>query len=395
MDKNSFGGAAKPAAASMKTDMESGIDAELADERARFALESMFRRGLIPDDVYQARLRELMPVALRPEINHLPLAQTFRIARDAKTGVDVVTLTVSAHGYDGVAECRPYARYDETPAHVVAQIEHCRERWRLLPDHDRHPAMIQDWVPPGAARNALDCAVWDWLGRLQGQTLWQMLGYTPPAYIETAVTISLDDADVMARAAAAKADWPVLKLKLTGAGDAERLRAVRRAAPKPKLIVDANKSWSVHDYHHMMPLCAEMGVVLIEQPFAEQQDHLLSDLPRSIPVAADESCHDRKSLQRLKGLYDVVNIKLDKTGGLTEALALKDAARAAGFGVMVGCMVGSSRAIAPALPLAAGADFVDLDGPLWLAEDQPPKFQFSYGRLAVLNGVDGSGPQVR
>ena len=189
----------------------------------------------------------------------------------------------------------------------------------------------------------------------------------------------------MARAAAEKADWPLLKLKLTGGGDADRLRAVRQAAPAAQLIVDANESWSVDDYHLLMPLCAELAVALVEQPFAEGADQLLAELPRLVPVAADESCHDRAGLARLVGLYDVVNIKLDKTGGLTEALALKKAACAAGFGIMIGCMVGSSLAIAPALCLALEAYFVDLDGPLWLAADlvtdQSPRLVFEKGTI--------------
>lgn len=377
-----LGGAAKPGAANMQTDSESGIQAESDYERSLYALEIMVRRGLIPQAEYLARKAALSTTQMIAHIEILPLAQTFSIARDRRNEVAVVDLALSAMGATGYAECRPYARYQETPEGVRVALEECAARWVMLPDQERLPEHVQQWLPAGAARNALDCAVWQWLAEHRKTALWRLLDVPSPGPVTTAVTISLDEPDVMARAAAAKADWPLLKLKLTGAGDAERLRAVRRAAPKAGLIIDANEAWSVFDYHHLMPLCAETGVVLIEQPFAEHHDHLLADLPRQVPIAADESCHDRSSLARLKGLYDVVNIKLDKTGGLTEALAMKHMAKAMGFGIMIGCMVGSSRAIAPALLLSAEADFVDLDGPLWLAADKPPRLQFNRGVIS-------------
>ena len=380
MNRNSFGNAANPGAAAMETDAESGNEGE-SNEKARFALTAMFQRGLIPEAIYRQRLADLDQPSLTARIDNLPLAQIFRIARDARHDIDVVTLMLAVDGITGIAECRPYARYGESPAQMVAALEGLAEKWQNLPADQRHPAIIQDWLPAGAARNALDCALWDWLARRQGKNLAACLGIDLPAAITTAVTISLDEPAIMARAAAEKADWPLLKLKLSGGGDAERLRAVRHAAPNARLIVDANEAWSLDDYHFLMPLCAELAVALVEQPFAEGQDDCLAGLPRPVPVAADESCHDRAGLARLQGLYDVVNIKLDKTGGLTEALALKQAARAAGFGVMIGCMVGSSRAIAPALVLAGDADFVDLDGPLWLAQDIVPGLVFERGMI--------------
>jgi len=290
------------------------------------------------------------------------LAEVFTISRGSRTEAKVLTVQVCDGGVTGWGECVPYARYDETLKSVTAEIE------ALKAPFDR--SALQGILQAGAARNAVDCALWDLEAKRAGKRVWQLAGLGAPAPVITAYTQSLDTPENMRAAAARHAHRPLLKIKLGTADDMARLQAVREGAPDARIIVDANEGWTAEVYADLAPHLLRLGVQLVEQPLPAGQDDMLAEIARPVPVCADESCHDRASLAGLKGKYDVVNIKLDKTGGLTEALALRDAARAEGFGVMVGCMVGSSLAMAPAVLVAQGAAVVDLDGPLLLAEDR-------------------------
>lgn len=291
-----------------------------------------------------------------------PLAQTFTIARGSKTHAHVVTVTVSRGGYRGRGECVPYARYGETVDSVMAQISG-------LPQGITR-ADLQSALPPGAARNAVDCALWDLEAKASGQRAWTLARVARPEAAITAFTLSLAQPEQMRADAGVNAHRPVLKIKLGTPDDMPRLEAVRSGAPRSKIIVDANEGWTPKVYTDLAPHLIRLGVAMVEQPLPAGADDMLGEIARPLPVCADESCHDRHSLAALRGKYDLVNIKLDKTGGLTEALALRSEARAMGFGVMVGCMVGTSLGMAPATLLTAGAAFVDLDGPLLLAEDR-------------------------
>jgi L-Ala-D/L-Glu epimerase len=266
----------------------------------------------------------------------------------------------------GRGECVPYPRYGETPAVSAAALEGLQDA--VARGLDR--VALQAALPAGAARNALDCALIDLEAKRSGQRAWVLLGRGEPRPCTTAYTISLGAPETMEQAAAAAAHRPLLKVKLGGEGDPERIVAVRRAVPKAELIVDANESWTGSNLERNLDACAAAGVTLVEQPLPAGQDGLLARIRRPIPVCADESVHDRKSLDGLRERYDAVNIKLDKTGGLTEALAMADSARALGFGIMVGCMVATSLSMAPAMLLTPLARVVDLDGPLLLARDR-------------------------
>ena len=310
-----------------------------------------------------------MSRSLSVAIERFPIAGTFTIARGSRTEAVVVTATVAEDGAVGRGECVPYPRYGETPEGVAAAIEALRPQIEAGIGREA----LQDLMPPGAARNALDCALWDLDAKRSGIRAHLTAGVERWRPATTAYTISLDTPDAMAEAAAAAADRPILKVKFGGpGGDLERIAAVRRAAPDATLIADANEGWTDDNLAEHLAACAEAGFALVEQPLPAKADGILADLPRPVPVCADESVHDRASLDRLVGLYDAVNIKLDKTGGLTEALALADAAQARGFSLMIGCMVGTSLAMAPAMVLAPRARFVDLDGPLLLARDREP-----------------------
>ncbi|MES2817303.1 MAG: N-acetyl-D-Glu racemase DgcA [Pseudomonadota bacterium] len=291
------------------------------------------------------------------------LAQTFTISRGSKTEARVLTVRISRAGQTGWGECVPYARYGETLDSVRAQID-------ALPA-DVTRADLQTILPLGAARNAVDCALWDLEAKLAGQRIWDLAGLPRPTALDTAYTLSLASPDEMRAAAALNAHRPILKIKLGTPDDMPRLEAVRAGAPRAKLIIDANEGWSAEVYTDLAPHLLGLGVALVEQPLPAGQDDMLAEIARPIPVCADESCFDRASLAGLQGKYDVVNLKLDKTGGLTEGLLTRDLARQMGFRVMVGCMLGSSLAMAPAVLLAQGADWTDLDGPLLLAEDRP------------------------
>ncbi len=290
------------------------------------------------------------------------LAQVFTISRGSRTEARVLTVRVSDGEHQGWGECVPYARYDETLESVEAEI-------RALPD-DFSRQSLMELLPAGAARNAVDCALWDLEAKQEGKRAWELANLPAPGPEITAYTLSLDTPDAMRAQAAENAARPLLKIKLGTPDDMLRLEAVRTGAPRAKIIVDANEGWSAEVYSDLAPHLVRLGVALVEQPLPAGQDDALIGMDRPVPVCADESCHDRASLPNLKGKYDVINIKLDKTGGLTEALKLRDAALAEGYGVMVGCMVGSSLAMAPATLVAQGAMVTDLDGPLLLAEDR-------------------------
>jgi L-Ala-D/L-Glu epimerase / N-acetyl-D-glutamate racemase len=308
-----------------------------------------------------------MPIRLSVTAERWPIAGSFTISRGAKTEAHVVVATLTDGEHTGRGECVPYARYGETVDGVIAAIE--RLAPAVAPGLDR--TRLAASLPAGAARNALDCALWDLEAKRSGQPVHVLADLPPPRALVTAYTISLAAAEEMAQAAAAASARPLLKVKLGAPGDPARIAAVRKAAPNSELIVDANEGWRAADLADKLAACAEAGVRLVEQPLPADDDAALASVPHRVPICADESAHDRASLQALRGRYDAVNIKLDKTGGLTEALAAAAAARALGFDLMVGCMVSTSLAIAPALLVAQGARFVDLDGPLLLAHDRP------------------------
>ena len=299
-------------------------------------------------------------------IESWPIAGAFRISRGAKTEAVTVVAEVSQGGHTGRGECVPYPRYNETPEATLAALLAMQEP--LSRGLDR--TALQTAMPAGAARNALDCALLDLEAKSRKQRVWTLLGRPAPRPCTTAFTISLGTPKAMAAATAKAAHRPLLKIKLGGDGDRKRISAVRKAAPESELIVDANEAWTSDDLERNLNACAELGVTLVEQPLPAARDDALARIKRPIAVCADESVHDRASLSGLRERYDAVNIKLDKTGGLTEALAMADAAHALGFEIMIGCMVATSLAMAPAMLLAQQARFVDLDGPLLLARDR-------------------------
>jgi L-alanine-DL-glutamate epimerase-like enolase superfamily enzyme len=311
-----------------------------------------------------------MELSVRTE--RWPLAGAFTISRGSKTEAVVVVAELSDGIHRGRGESVPYARYGETPDGIVATIDAMRPALRRGLDR----AALQHAIPAGAARNALDCAYWDVNAKQTGRRAYELAGMGMPAPLTTAYTISLGSATEMA-AAAERASWrPLLKVKLGGDDDGKRIAAVRRAAPRAQLIVDANESWDADNFAANLAACADAGVTLIEQPLQEGRDDALARIKRPVPVCADESVHDRASLDALAGKYDAVNIKLDKAGGLTEALALAAEAERRGFAVMVGCMVATSLAMAPAMLVAQYAQVVDLDGPLLLVKDRPDGLRY-------------------
>jgi L-alanine-DL-glutamate epimerase-like enolase superfamily enzyme len=290
------------------------------------------------------------------------LAEVFTISRGSRTEAKVLRVKIERDGVVGWGECVPYARYDETMDSVADQIA------GLPADVTRDD--LYDLLTAGAARNAVDCALWDHEAKTAGKRVWDLIGVPAPKPCITAFTLSLDTPENMRASAAKHAHRPLLKIKLGTPDDMARLEAVRAGAPKSEIIVDANEGWTADVYSDLAPHLIRLGVTMVEQPMPAGHDDMLGEIARPLPVCADESCHDTATLAGLKGKYDMVNIKLDKTGGLTEALKLNDAARAQGYAVMVGCMVGSSLAMAPATIVAQGAQVVDLDGPLLLAEDR-------------------------
>jgi L-Ala-D/L-Glu epimerase len=306
-----------------------------------------------------------------------PLRGVFAISRGARTHANVVTARIRDGEAVGRGECVPYPRYDESVDGVAAVLEGMSDA--VAAGLDR--AALQDLLPAGAARNALDCALWDLEAKLARRPAWALAGLPDPVPVVTAYTISLDTPAAMAAKAEEARDYPLLKLKLGGPGDLERVRAVRAAVPDMRLVVDANEAWSPADLAPFLGAMADLGVELVEQPLHAREDAVLADVPHPVPVCADESCHTSADIPRLVGRYDVVNVKLDKAGGLTEAMRVVTAAREHGLELMVGTMVGSSLLMAPAMLLAGAARWVDLDGPLWLAQDHPHALRWDGRRL--------------
>jgi L-alanine-DL-glutamate epimerase-like enolase superfamily enzyme len=317
-----------------------------------------------------------MALTLTFAVERWPIAGSFAISRGAKTQAVVVVAELGDGQIRGRGECVPYARYGESVDSVTAAIESMRQP--LAAGLTREG--LQSAMPAGAARNALDCAFWDLEAKRSGRRVHELAGLPAPQPLTTAFTISLGAPAEMAKAAAKAVQRSLLKVKLGGnkdlGGDGARIAAVRAAAPRTPLIVDANEGWNDGNLAAHLAACAEAGVVLVEQPLPEGRDRALAGLSRPIPVCADESVRDRRSLAALAGKYDAVNIKLDKAGGLTEALALVQEAERAGFAIMAGCMVATSLAMAPAMLLAQTARFVDLDGPLLLAKDRPDGLRY-------------------
>ncbi len=295
-----------------------------------------------------------------------PIAGSFTISRGSRTEIQVMVAEITDGTHRGRGECVPYAHYGESMASVRQQIEGMAG----LIAGDGSREALNAALAPGAARNALDCALFDLEAKIAGRRAWDLAGLAPPPDLLTAYTLSLGEPEAMAKAAQEARGRRLLKLKLGGAGDPARVAAVRQAAPDARLIVDANEAWEPDMFLPFSEALAGQGVELIEQPLPSGGDQMLADCPHPVPVCADESCHVSADLEALAGRYDLVNVKLDKCGGLTEGLILVREARRRGFGVMVGCMLGTSLAMAPAILLAGQADYVDLDGPLLLASDR-------------------------
>jgi L-alanine-DL-glutamate epimerase-like enolase superfamily enzyme len=314
-----------------------------------------------------------MPRTLDIQMNSFPIAGTFTISRGAKTEAEVITCTLVEEGAHGLGECVPYRRYGETMQSVFAQIEAARPLIEAgISRHDLLSAM-----PPGAARNAVDCALWDLEAKQTGDSVATRLGLAALKPLTTAYTISLGEPEVMAAQAREHAGRALLKVKVGTGDDESRIRAVRAAAPDAAIILDANEGWPEAVLERHLNIAAEAGIALVEQPLPADRDGLLAEIRRPLLVCADESVHHTGDLAGLADRYDAINIKLDKTGGLTEALSMKAEAERLGFSIMIGCMVGTSLAMAPAVLLAQNADFVDLDGPLLLARDREPGLRYA------------------
>jgi len=307
-----------------------------------------------------------------------PLRQPFRISRGSRTEARTVVLTVSDGEHFGRGECVPVARYNQTIDSVLAQIE------AIQGDKNLSRRSLQDLLPAGAARNALDCALWDLEAKLSGKRAWDVANVSMAPEVETSFTVSLDTPEKMAAEAKANSNLPILKLKLGGDHlDLTRVKAVRAVAPAVRLLIDANESWSPSHYREIVPALKESGVELVEQPFPAYTDEVLETLDHPIPVCADESCHITADLPRLTNRYEVINVKLDKTGGLTEALRLCSRAGETGFKLLIGCMVCTSLAIAPTRLIASTAQWVDLDGPLLLARDRDHPVPYANGKIGI------------
>ena len=306
-----------------------------------------------------------------------PLDKPFRISRGSSTEARIVVVTVSNGQDTGRGEAVPITRYNQSVASVLAQIESIGG----VPGLDRQ--QLQKLLPAGAARNALDCALWDLESKISGKRVWELANIPIVHEVETSFTISLDTPAAMAAAAKANANAPILKLKLGGDNlDLPRVEAVREASPA-RLLIDANESWSPSHYRKIVPALSGLGVELIEQPFPADADEVLETLDHPVPVCADESCHTSADLPRLTNRYEMLNVKLDKTGGLTEALLLTERAREAGLKLLVGCMVCTSLGIAPARLLASVTDYADLDGPLLLAGDRHHGLSYQRGKIGL------------
>ena len=307
-----------------------------------------------------------------------PLKEIFRISRGSRTEAQVVVATISDGQYTGRGEGVPIRRYNQTCDSVLAQIESIKQTKNL----DRET--LQNLLPPGAARNAMDCALWDLEAKRSGKHVWALANTPVMSEVETSFTISLNTPEAMGSAARAHSAAPILKLKLGGDDlDLARVESVRKAAAAARLLIDANESWSPDHYRAVAPTLKTLGVELIEQPFPANADDVLETLEHPVPVCADESCHTTADLPSLINRYEAVNVKLDKTGGLTEALLLCEKARQSGLKLLIGCMVGTSLGMAPARLLANNADFIDLDGPLLLARDRDHGLEYKNGRIGM------------
>lgn len=313
-----------------------------------------------------------MPRSLEIQMNSFPIAGTFTISRGAKTSAEVISVTLRENGRIGWGECVPYRRYGETMESVEAQIEAARPLIEAGISRDD----LQSAMAPGAARNAVDCALWDLEAKLTGAAVAATIGLAAAKPLTTAYTISLGEPEVMAAQAREHAGRALLKVKVGTGDDESRIRAVRAAAPSAAIILDANEGWPEEALEHHLRISAEMNIALVEQPLPTGKDEMLAVIKRPVIVCADESVHHTGDLASLRDRYDAINIKLDKTGGLTEALAMKREAQRLGFQIMLGCMVGTSLAMAPAVLLAQDAEFVDLDGPLLLARDREPGLRY-------------------
>ncbi|NVK20255.1 MAG: L-Ala-D/L-Glu epimerase [Methylocystaceae bacterium] len=319
-----------------------------------------------------------MVVELNVSRKSWPIAGSFTISRGTKTTADVVVVELVEDGHRGRGECVPYAHYGESQDSVSLQILALKDDIEAGLDR----ISLQTTMPAGAARNAVDCAFWDLEAKQAGKRVWELLGLAKLNPLTTAYTLSLDTPEMMGQKAQKAAHMPLLKLKLAGPDDLDRVAAVRQGAPKSRIIVDANEGWTAEVYQHLAPKLVELGVEMIEQPLPAGHDEALRDIARPVPICADESCHGLASLADIEGKYDMINIKLDKTGGLTEAVLLKEAAEKAGLGIMVGCMLAPSLAMAPAMVVAQGARVVDLDGPLLLAKDYENAIKFNKGIMS-------------
>ena len=319
-----------------------------------------------------------MALEVTVKVERWPIAGSFTISRGSKTEAAVVLCEIKHENVTGRGECVPYAHYGESLESVTAELERLRG---ALMDGARR-ADLPSLVGPGAARNAVDCALWDLEAKHAGKSVAELAGLAPLRELATAVTVSFGDPATMAAAARGFNGRPVIKVKVGGDNDAERIAAVCAAAPSSRIILDANEGWTDDNVVGNMLAAAKAGVVLIEQPLPAGKDAILAGIPHPVPICADESAHETDDLPSLLGRYDSINIKLDKTGGLTEALRMRQRARELGFGIMVGCMVGTSLAMAPAMVVAQDADFVDLDGPLILKEDREPGLVFDGSRVS-------------
>ena len=310
---------------------------------------------------------------IKTKVDVFPLKKLFTISRGSRTEAEVVSVKVSKNGFTGYGECVPYKRYNETVKSVIDQITNLNQV------NNRYE--LEQNLPSGAARNALDCAFWDLEAKLNNTSVADLINLSISP-ITTSFTLSLDTSEKMGQEAQLNSHLPILKIKLGGGNeDLERIKSVRKFAPQSDIIVDANEGWSLDEYNYLMPHFVEAKIKMIEQPFPSKYDGELRNINRPIPICADESCHDTSSLEKCIGKYDVINIKLDKTGGLTEALKLKKNAELRNFDIMVGCMVGSSLAMAPAIYVAQNVKWVDLDGPLLLSEDRKNPLKYSNSKI--------------
>jgi L-alanine-DL-glutamate epimerase-like enolase superfamily enzyme len=310
--------------------------------------------------------------SLTVEAETFPIAGTFTISRGSKTEAQVLTCVIREGAHAGRGECVPYARYGETIESVGVEIEAAT----AAVAQGATRADLLTLMRAGAARNAVDCALWDLEAKMSGRSVAEALGDPSPKPLETAYTLSLAEPEAMNAQARENAWRPLLKVKVGTPQDEPRMRAVRNGAPDSRIILDANEGWTAENIEQNLALAAELNIALIEQPLKAGADAMLAAIAHPVPICADESVHTSADLEKLVGLYDAINIKLDKAGGLTAGLELRDRARALGFTIMVGCMVGTSLGMAPAVLLAQGAEFVDLDGPLLLARDREEKLTY-------------------